>query len=74
MSHPSHLLAIVDRFGGQNAMARALGTSQGTIWGWLRAGHVPSRRVPQVIEAAARLDPPVRLSPADFFPPMSGAA
>lgn len=48
-------------------MARALGCSQGTVWGWLRAGYVPSRRIPRVIEAAARLPTPVTLTPADFF-------
>lgn len=50
-------------------MARALGTSQGTVWGWLRSGHVPSRRIPAIIEAAARLPQPVILTPADFFAP-----
>ncbi|MFN3450331.1 MAG: hypothetical protein ACK44F_16655, partial [Roseococcus sp.] len=50
--------------------ARALGTSQRTVWGWLRAGHVPSRRIPAIIATAARLPDPVLLTPADFFPPV----
>lgn len=68
MAHAPHLERIVTAFGGQNAMARALGTSQGTVWGWLRAGHVPSRRIPAVIAAAAGLPTPIKLTPADFFP------
>ena len=53
MAHAPHLERIVAAFGGQNAMARALGTSQGTIWGWMRGGFIPSRRIPAIIEAAA---------------------
>lgn len=71
MSYAPHLQRIVAAFGGQNAMARALGTSQGTIWGWLRAGHIPSRRIPAIIEAARRLPAPIDLAPSDFFPPVS---
>jgi hypothetical protein len=56
-------------------MARKLGLRQSTVWGWLACGHVPSRRIPEVIAAAARLDPPVHLRPDDFFdlPPSPGA-
>ncbi|MBW6400011.1 helix-turn-helix domain-containing protein [Roseomonas sp. HJA6] len=67
MAHAPHLERLVAAFGGQNAMARALGTSQGTVWGWLKGGYVPSRRIPEVIDAAARLNPPVVLTHADFF-------
>lgn len=67
MSGNSHLQRIVDAFGGQSAMARALGLRQSHVWGWLSAGYVPSRRIPEVIMAAARLSPPVVLTPADFF-------
>lgn len=73
MAHAPHLERIVAAFGGQNAMARALGTSQGTVWGWLRAGHVPSRRIPAIIEAAARLPAPVALTPSDFFPAVAAS-
>lgn len=67
MTHAPHLVTIVAAFGGQNAMARALGTSQGTVWGWLQAGHVPSRRIPAIIRAAATLPKPVALTHAQFF-------
>lgn len=69
MTGNAHLHRIVGLFGGQNAMARALGVSQGTVWGWLQAGFIPARRVPQIIDAAARLDPAVVLTPADFYAP-----
>lgn len=67
MTHAPHLDRIVAAFGGQNAMARALGISQGTVWGWLRAGHVPSRRIPAIIRAAADLPKPTTLTHAEFF-------
>lgn len=69
MSGYPHLDRIVQAFGGQNAMARALGVRQSVVWGWLRAGHVPSRRIPAIIAAGASLPQPVALTPADFFPP-----
>jgi DNA-binding transcriptional regulator YdaS (Cro superfamily) len=67
MTYPAHIERIVAAFGGQNAMARALGLRQSTVWAWLQSGHVPSRRIPVVIQAAANLSPPVHLTPADFF-------
>lgn len=73
MSGIEHLQRIVAAFGGQAALGRAIGASQGTVWGWLKSGFVPTRRVPQIIAAAARLDPPVTLTPADFFPAGAGA-
>jgi len=59
--------SIISRFGGQTALARILKTSQGTIWGWVAAERIPSKRIPQIIEAARRLDPPIQLEPNDFF-------
>ena len=64
--------SVVDRiashFGGQNGLARALSTTQSTVWGWKqRGGLIPSKRIPEIIEAASRLEPPVRLLPEDFF-------
>jgi hypothetical protein len=65
-SNPIALLAT--RFGGISAMARAVGCPQQTVQDWVTKGHVPSQRIPGVIKTAAKLDPPVRLRPADFFP------
>jgi hypothetical protein len=64
---PSPIGRVVALFGGQNAMARKLGRRQGTVWGWLNQGRVPSARIPEIIAAARDLDPPVALRPDDFF-------
>jgi len=58
---------IVAYFGGQTALARLLKTSQGTVWEWIEKGRVPSARIPEIIKAAASLQPPVSLQPNDFF-------
>lgn len=65
--YDDHLGQIISKFGGQNALARALGRRQSTVWGWVSRGQVPNRRIPEVIAAAAQLDPPVYLRPDDFF-------
>lgn len=62
--------SLIHKLGGQNALARMLTTSQGTVWGWTQTGRIPSKRIPQIIEAARRLEPPVYLTPNDFFPPV----
>lgn len=64
---PNPIEPIVAQFGGQTALSRILKTSQGTVWEWIDKGRVPSARIPEIIEAGARLDPPVMLQPNDFF-------
>lgn len=61
---------IAERFGGQTALARALGRSQSTVWEWVAAGRAPSWRIPEIIDAGRRQQPPVHLQPADFFMPV----
>ncbi|GBQ79530.1 hypothetical protein AA13595_0050 [Gluconacetobacter johannae DSM 13595] len=73
MSHDP-VISVIALFGGQTDLARHLSTSQGTVWGWTQTGRVPSKRIPQIIEAARRLDPPVYLTPNDFFPPTDAVA
>jgi hypothetical protein len=63
---PSSVDRIVARFGGQNAMARSLGIAQSTIWGWVKAGHIPPWRRKSVKAAALKLAPPVKLTGEDF--------
>lgn len=58
---------IVAHFGGQNSLARILSTRQSTVWGWVSKNRVPSQRIPEIIAAAAKLNPPVTLRPDDFF-------
>lgn len=58
---------IAARFGGQTAFARAINSTQSTVWEWISNGRAPSARIPGIIEAAARRDPPIILQPNDFF-------
>ena len=58
---------VVRVFGSQTALARALEVRQSVVGGWVLRDTIPSRRIPEIIAAAARLDPPVALRPDDFF-------
>lgn len=53
--------------GGQRRLAEILSVSQQTVSSWGCGTIIPSRRIPEIIAAAARLDPPVTLRPDDFF-------
>ena len=64
---PNPIALIVDRFGGQNAMARAMKCAQSGICEWVATGRVPSKRIPEVIRCGAAQDPPILLQPNDFF-------
>ena len=61
------ICVLIERFGGQNAMARAVGVRQSEVWRWSKRGLVPSSRIGSVIKAGARLDPPIIITPDDFF-------
>lgn len=63
----ARIARIVDRFGGQSPLARDLACSQGTVWGWIKTGLVPSNRIPQIVRAGRRRNPPILLEPNDFF-------
>ena len=43
---------LIARFGGQSALARALGVNQSTVQHWSKTGHVPSWRREQIERAA----------------------
>ena len=43
---------LIARFGGQSALARALGVNQSTVQHWSKTGHVPSWRRDQIERAA----------------------
>lgn len=59
---------IIDAFGGLTGLAKALGhNNPTTVQGWKDRGTIPSRQIPEVIEAGRRLEKPVILAPADFF-------
>ena len=58
---------IVRLFGSQLKLAVTIDRRQSTIAAWIKHNRVPSKRIPQIIAAAARLNPPVHLRPDDFF-------
>lgn len=57
---------IVETFGGNARLGRAIGVSTTAVWFWLHYG-IPVNRVPAIIVAAAQLDPPINLEPNDFL-------
>lgn len=60
--------------GGVSRLASMVRVSPPSVIGWRYRGRVPSKRISQIIEAARRLDPPVYLTPNDFFPPVEAPA
>lgn len=46
---------VIARFGGQSALARALGVNQSTVQHWAKTGQIPSWRLDQVERAAQDL-------------------
>lgn len=58
---------IVDRFDGQNQMAKTIGCAQSTVWNWIQREMVPYDRIVQIIKIGKRMNPPIILEPNDFF-------
>ena len=58
---------IIDRFGGQSALAALLGKRQSTVQHWARTGRIPSQWYERLMLLAARQG--IRLDPADFVAP-----
>lgn len=63
----NHITDLIARLGGQQAVAAGLGLSQAAVSGWAVRGFVPSHKIPLIIAFGRVLDPPVRLTPCDFF-------
>jgi hypothetical protein len=57
--------AIIERFGGQTALATYLGKGQSTVAYWAKAGTIPARWHDQLLDLAAEKG--VALSPHDFM-------
>lgn len=56
---------ILERFGTQGRLARALGLPPSTVSAWRVAGRIPAQHQEAVLSAARRLY--IVLEPADFF-------
>lgn len=63
----NHITDLIAKLGGQHALAAGLGLSQAAVSGWAVRGLVPSHNIPLVIAFGHRLNPPVHLTPCDFF-------
>lgn len=57
---------IVERFGGQTALAKLIGRGQSTVFHWTKTGVIPARWQPKLLDLARSHN--ISLSPADFLP------
>ena len=58
---------IIDRFGGQSALANLLGKRQSTVQHWAKTGRIPSHWHKPLMKLAVRLG--INLEPKDFVAP-----
>lgn len=58
---------IIDRFGGQSALAELLGKGQSTVAYWAKTGIIPARWQPKLLSVA--LERGISLAPSDFMGP-----
>jgi P63C domain-containing protein len=56
---------VIEKFGGQSALARLVGKGQSTIAHWSKTGSIPAKWQPQLLRIAAENS--VNLSSADFM-------
>ena len=61
---PSPAERIVQRFGGQSALAALLGKRQSTVQHWVKTGRIPSQWHEPLMDLAAKKG--IALEPADF--------
>lgn len=57
----------LEKVGGQCAMARAIGVTQGAVWQWVVRGSVPADRVLAIYRATSGQVTPHQLRP-DIYP------
>ncbi|HEV2124891.1 MAG TPA: Cro/CI family transcriptional regulator [Chloroflexota bacterium] len=50
---------VIEQFGSQSALARALGINQSTVQHWAKKGQIPSWRYDQILAAARELGIPL---------------
>jgi P63C domain len=58
---------VIDKFGGQSALAAMIGKGQSTIAYWKKSGSVPAKWQAKLLELAAEKG--IDLQPGDFIPP-----
>lgn len=65
---------IAAKFGGINALARALNKSPSTVYRWIQSGLIPARYQAEVLNVAKALK--IKMGPGDFIreqPPLEAA-
>lgn len=63
-----HAKEIIEKFGGQTALAQLIGKKQSTVAYWAKVGTVPARWQSELLRFAAEKS--LDLSPGDFLPPV----
>ena len=63
---------VVSKFGGlaricEIAQQNGIKLPTSTVWGWVRRGDIPPRRVPEIKALALKAKPIVRLKDSDFI-------
>ena len=61
-----HARQIIEKFGGQSALAALLGKTQSTVGHWAKTGVIPAKWWPTLLQLAK--DKSIELSPADMVP------
>ncbi len=56
---------VIEKFGGQSALARLIGKGQSTVAHWAKTGNVPSKWQPELLKVASESG--IELSPGDFM-------
>ena len=56
---------VIEKFGGQSALAKLLGKRQGTVQYWARTGMIPSKRQPELLKLAKKHG--IELHPREFM-------
>jgi hypothetical protein len=62
---------IIDRFGGQSALARLIGKGPSTVQYWAKAGRIPAKWQPILLELATAEG--LSLEPSEFGPELAPA-
>ncbi|MCY4584004.1 MAG: hypothetical protein OXE50_14600, partial [Chloroflexi bacterium] len=62
--HHNTAKQIIDRFGGQSALANLLGRRQSTVQHWARTGRIPAQWHGTLMDLARRRG--IALDPSDF--------
>ena len=63
---PSFVDAVIQKFGGQSALAKLIGKRQSTVQHWVSKGAIPSKWQTELMRLAA--EGGISLRPSDFFP------